>query len=616
MQRFLTGVNYWASNAGADMWRDWREDVVERDLDALAASGVEVLRVFPNWRDFQPVEPVMGGGNAVREYLLTGDRVPENPWYLETAMLERFSILCRLAEERSLRLVVGLITGWMSGRVYCPPALYGKRLFRDPLALLLQQLFIKGFVQRMKSERSIIAWDLGNECCCFDQAESREEAYNWASTLVNAIRAADPTRPVVSGLQVLEPEDVWDIRDHAGLVDILTTHPYPFWMEHGQLTGLDSFRTALFPTAQNEYCGGIGRKPCLVEEVGTMGPMNGDEKAAADFLRVNLWSAWAHGSPGLLWWCAFDQSHLTAPPYDWNMCERELGIMTVEREPKPMLREMSAFRDELEKLDIDLPKRAADGVCILSWGQRDRNGIAFMSFLLAKQAGLTLDFTYCEQELPESDLYILPSVHMEVMSKRSYDALKARVRNGATLFVSIRDGIFTEFEELTGLRVRTSRKAERSGCFVWEGTDLAYHSPHSFDLVPTRAEVLARDDRGEPIFTAAPYGAGRVYFLNFPMEEELLRDEKGTEQPYYRLYEAAGRQMLDTHEFKRTNPNVGVTFHRGEEDSFAVLINYTVGEQDTEVADISGIQPLFGDIQRIPPFSAAVVRLKKKEMER
>ena len=120
MKGFLTGVNYWASNAGADMWRDWREDVVEKDLDALAANGVEVLRVFPNWRDFQPVEPVMGGGNTAREYLLTGDRVPENPWYLETVMLERFSVLCRLAEERGLKLIVGLITGWMSGRMYCP----------------------------------------------------------------------------------------------------------------------------------------------------------------------------------------------------------------------------------------------------------------------------------------------------------------------------------------------------------------------------------------------------------------------------------------------------------------------------------------------------------------
>ncbi len=613
MKRFYVGVNYWASNAGADMWRRWQEDVVEKDLDALAVNGVEVLRVFPNWRDFQPVEPAIGGGNSTREYLLTGDRTPENPWYLDETMLERFSALCRMAEKRGLKLIVGLITGWMSGRLYCPPALYGKRLFCDPLALLLQQLFIRGFVERMKSENCILAWDLGNECAFLDRAESREEAYNWTSTLVNAIRAADPARPVVSGMQALEPEDVWDIRDHAGLVDILTTHPYPFWLEHGQLTGLDSFRTALFPTAQNEYIGGMGRKPCLVEEVGTMGPMNSDEKIASDFLRVNLWSAWAHGSPGLLWWCAFDQAHLTAPPYDWNMCERELGIMTLKREPKSMLREMSAFGRQLERLNIDLPKRAADGVCILSREQRDRYGIAFMSFLLAKQAGLTLDFIYSEQELPESKLYFLPSVHTEVMSKRRYDALKERVRAGATLYISTADGIFTEFEELTGLRVRTSRKAEKAGCFQWEGSGMPYHSPHSFDLVPTRAEVLARDDRGEPIFTAASYGSGTVCFLNYPMEEELLREEKSLDRPYFRLYEAAGRRAFEAHEFNRTNPNVGVTFHRGDGgESYAVLINYTAAEQNAGVTDASGIQPLLGDIQRIPPFSAAVVRFKKE----
>lgn len=29
---FSIGCNYWASHAGTAMWRDWRPDVVRRDL--------------------------------------------------------------------------------------------------------------------------------------------------------------------------------------------------------------------------------------------------------------------------------------------------------------------------------------------------------------------------------------------------------------------------------------------------------------------------------------------------------------------------------------------------------------------------------------------------------
>ena len=60
MKEFMLGVNYWASHAGTDMWRDWNEDIVEKDLKLLADNGLDVLRVFPNWRDFQPVKPVLG----------------------------------------------------------------------------------------------------------------------------------------------------------------------------------------------------------------------------------------------------------------------------------------------------------------------------------------------------------------------------------------------------------------------------------------------------------------------------------------------------------------------------------------------------------------------------
>lgn len=606
MKTFLLGVNYWASHAGVDMWRNWREDVVERDLEILSSNGVNTLRVFPNWRDFQSVEPLFTNNHVLREYRMTGDRLPENPWYLEEVMLQRFETLCRIAQKHNIRLIVGLITGWMSGRLFIPTMLNGKNVYTDPVAQYFEQLFIKGFVERMKAQPSIFAWDLGNEVNCMDRADSWEVAYSWSSMIVNAIKACDQSRPIVSGMHSLEISGIWNIQHQGQLTDILTTHPYPFWVEHAQLTPLTSFRTLMHATAQTQYYASVGGKPCLVEELGSMGPMNLSEELAAGFLKTNLWSNWAHGSPGVLWWCAFDQTELTATPYDWNMFERELGMITIGMEPKPALVQMKQFGRQLEELNLELPPKKTDGVCILSWGQ-DHAGIAFMSFLLGKQAGLTLEFTHCDQSLPDSELYFLPSVRVDNMSRRRYMELKQKVYDGATLYISVRDGTFTEFEAFTGFRVETAARAGKSGHIQFKGTRLDYYKPHQYCLTATRAEVLCRDEAGEPAFGVANYGKGKVYFLNLPLEEMLLDDDKGFEKNWYKIYETVAETLLKNRSLNKSNPKVGMTLH----DGYVVLVNYSKETQDAGLNWTDGDrkpEPVYGDASQIAPFDAAILK--------
>lgn len=610
---YILGVNYWASHAGADMWRDWKEEIVAGDLELLAQNGVEVLRVFPNWRDFQPVEPTFGGNHQFREYRMTGDSYAENPYYLDKVMLERFERFCHIAEEKGLKLIVGLITGWMSGRLFVPPVLYEKNIYTDPTALLLQQLFIKGFVSYMKNQKSIYAWDLGNECNCMDKAASREEAYSWSSVIVNAIRAYDKRRPIISGMHSLELEGVWNIQDQGEITDVLTTHPYPFWIEHCQLAPLDDFRTLLHATAQTQYYATIGKKPCMVEELGSMGPMVCNEEIEAGFLKVNLWSNWANGATGLLWWCAHDQTLLKAPPYDWNMCERELGMIDIKQQPKPSLLELKEFSEQCQKLKIKLPHRMTDGVCILSWGQ-DHWGIAYMSYILAKQSELTLDFVHCDQELPDSKLYFLPSACMTVMSKKRYDLLKQKVYEGATLYISVRDGIFTEFEELTGFQVERSRKAPVQGVVNWENREIPYWKPYQIQLKATRAKVLLQDESENPLFGLAQYGAGKVYFLNFPLEEMLLHNEQGFTESYYEIYTMVAEEILNQRGIRRTNPYVGITIHEGNEVDYAVLINYTAKEQKTGFFldnSYKNMKILHGNADQLEAFGAAILQLEK-----
>ena len=127
---FILGCNYWASNAGADMWRNFDIDTIEKDLKTLSSHGVEYLRVFPNWRDFQPVMPVFSAMGNLVEYHLENDHLPTNPYYLNQKVMDEFSQFLTLCEKYKIKLIVGLITGWMSGRLYIPSALYGKNAFK------------------------------------------------------------------------------------------------------------------------------------------------------------------------------------------------------------------------------------------------------------------------------------------------------------------------------------------------------------------------------------------------------------------------------------------------------------------------------------------------------
>ena len=66
MSSFAIGVNYWDSRSGTDMWKNWDFETVDADFAALAAVGVKNIRVFPNWRDFQPIRKQYAWANQFR----------------------------------------------------------------------------------------------------------------------------------------------------------------------------------------------------------------------------------------------------------------------------------------------------------------------------------------------------------------------------------------------------------------------------------------------------------------------------------------------------------------------------------------------------------------------
>ena len=66
------GCNYWASHAGTSMWSQWDEKVVREDFRLLAETGCNMVRVFPNWKDFRPIEILYVAG---KEFLIHNRKI-------------------------------------------------------------------------------------------------------------------------------------------------------------------------------------------------------------------------------------------------------------------------------------------------------------------------------------------------------------------------------------------------------------------------------------------------------------------------------------------------------------------------------------------------------------
>lgn len=593
---FSVGVNYWASYAGTHMWRDWRPAVIEQDFRQLSEAGIKVLRVFPLWPDFQPIHNVYAGEGSLK-YVADKNEQPlplSGPGSdgMSEEQLGHFDVLADLAEKHRLKLVVGLITGWMSGQLYVPPALEGKDILTDPQSLTWQHKFVTAFVRRFKHKPSIIAWDFGNECNVMQRLTSPYQAYTWSALLSGAIRAEDKTRPVVSGMHSLQAENnaPWRIIDQAATTDVLTTHPYSLWTKYASQDAVNSMRTILHGTAETRLYADVAGKPALTEETGVMGPMTGGEAEKAAFARTALFSNWAHDCKGTFWWCAYDQLSFGYPPYNYASVEAELGLIKEDRTPKPVLTEFKNFSRFIDGLPFKtLPERKTEAVCILTEGQ-DAWAVAYTSFILAKQAGFDFTFQKAGQEIKDAPLYLLPSVKgIDPFYKDYWLKLLDKVKAGATLYLSLDDGYLPTFNEPLGITVSTNSKRRGPVSFGAKlfNDSLVFKVPAERRLLidPKGTTVLAREEDGNPVFLKSSYGKGSIYLLALPLETVLTTTtgafDKG-KPACAAIYKYVAAPLIAQRIVQQTHSSVGVTEHTlNDNEKLVVLINYSAEDAST-----------------------------------
>ncbi|MBR4653861.1 MAG: cellulase family glycosylhydrolase [Kiritimatiellae bacterium] len=624
---FFIGCNYWAKNAGMYMWSQWDRETVEKELAALASYGVTVMRVFPLWSDFQPLTGDCRGGGEYRSFRFRDNKPLPNEAGVDPVMIGRFRTFCDIAERNGIRLVVGIVTGWMSGRHFVPPVFERRNVLVDPDAIMWQTRFVRHFVRELKDHPAIVAWDYGNECNCMGKT-SQSEFYNWMDHIGMAIKAQDPSRPLVSGMHGLSTDDSAraPIRLNGELSDILCTHPYQFYVPGCGKEAFNTMRTELHPTAESLLYRDLGGKPCFVEEIGNLGVnCTSDERTTAG-MRATLFSAWANDLKGCLWWCNSDQEVLEFPPYTLTPNERELGMLRQDLSPKPVMLEMKAFQDFRRSLPFaKLPKARTDAVVVVP---EKESGwpVGFGAYLLARQAGLNPSFAGAERELPESGLYIVCSAGSDTAytwpaQKRIY----AKAKDGATVLIIYSGSArFTQLREHAGVKVdycslsacdRTFKLASYPGrrMSAWDSTTCR--------LLDGEAQVLGRTADGEPVLTRFACGKGCIMVCNAPIDRQTIaRGDVLTGvniMPYYLVIREAVRiSGVKGVVEKGDCPWVGITEHPAPDGSTIVMaINFEPREIVCPIKLKGSLDRVWrgevkADAIKLPPNEAALFSVK------
>ena len=542
--KFTLGANYWASRNATKMWREWDEAEVEKDLIALKEAGLTMLRVFPNWSDFQPIVEIhrtcaeKQPGETVM--FLGEERRPDTPAGhagVDERMMERFETFCRLSEKHGFRLIVCIINGQMTFRIIQPPAYEGKNIFTDPYALKWEARFVDYFVKRTRHLPAIAAWEVGDECIAMELTPHRNLPEVWMRFMNDMIRRADGTRPVIgqNGIWINEHHGnytAWNVLEQAEFNDFLTTHPYGMWGEayNDDFMGV---RSSLFCASHTKGLEDISGRPAFIEEHGARFQEQANRRNLARYARGMLWNAWAADCRAMLWWCAFNQTDMEFPPYDWPEPCLELGAWTRDRTPEPIARTLAGFAAFQKRLPFEaLPKARADALFIV-----DSEEMIHSSYVLARQAGIMPEFQSPQQEIRDAGVYFLPSAAGRAnLRLRQWNRLKEKVRGGATLYLSLNDTFLDSLDKVAGIEV--AFRERRGGEDVCDFGDFRLKVPYEVKrrYQSLTAKVLARNQDGEGVFFVNDYGQGKVYAFAHDIERSFYAAAGQYAQPGWKVY--------------------------------------------------------------------------------
>lgn len=325
------GVNYWPGSCGVEMWARWPEAEIKADLALVRDLGLDTVRFFLRWQDFE---------------------IEEGRY--EAAAFANLDRLLGWCAELGLRAHPSLFVGFMSGGVFWPAWKRGRNLFADPVMVARSGAFAAAATRVIARHREhVLAIDLGNEMNCLADAQSASPAENaaWFGQVTDAVRAVDPGLLIVSGNDQNQLCNDAHRFDRQLGTDFLSMHGYPVPDWHA--VQFDGMGDPLAPDLLPCYCAAARSfAPVMLQEFGTILTSDGPRQHA--YLAAMLPAARRAGANGFLWWCLRDIPALIHPYTKVGM-ESQLGLVDAAGRLKPGLESFVGFARGLDPLAAPEP---------------------------------------------------------------------------------------------------------------------------------------------------------------------------------------------------------------------------------------------------------------------
>lgn len=546
------GVNFWSRRGGPLMWREFDEDVIRAELSLLVEHGLTVTRSFCYWPDFQPAPDV-----------------------IDDTFVQRYRRFLELSAEVGIGTIPTFIVGHMSGQNWNVAWRAGRDLYADGVMLGQQAFFIREMTRRLAGSPAISGWLISNEMPLLGGPTTRDYARAWATVCVQAVRAGGSDLPVSLGdgawtMEVRGSDNGFRLRDQLDLVDFFGPHDYPM--------GTDQARQFYHAALTCELCH-LG-KPVVLEEFGLTSAFAAEEHAGHYYRQV-LHNSLLAGATGWFGWNNTDFDLLGQDPYQHHLYELNFGVSTADGTPKAALREMAAFRQVLDAVDIAACSRPPTLTAILVPSYVDVDHpmvdlpnreiipeITLHAYIAAKRADLSPAVVRESEGVPtDADLLLVPS--NKALLGPTFGALTRLAEGGGHVYISWFAGVsdgqrgawWPKLEPIFGVRHQLRyglNEAVDDDVFATavvdfgdlpSGTTLWFQPAGSDDArayLPVEvldAEVVLADQHNRPVLVRRRIGAGVLYLGTVPVEFfGAARRNANADDETWRLYRALARE--------------------------------------------------------------------------
>jgi len=530
------GVNYWPASCGVQMWQVWPQDEIARDLDLLAALGLNAIRFFLRWQDFEP-----------------------RPGEYDRPAFQRLAWMLGACRQRRILAHPSLFVGWMSGGLFWPEWKAGRSLYSDPFVVERAERFAEEAARAIAPfAHSVLAVDLGNELDVLPESWSSPPAdvESWCRRIAGAVRRGCPGTLIVSGCDhnQVAADSGWRLGGQQG-TDFYSMHAYPVpaWNPIAFDGLTDPLCQALLPF-YTRAARAFG--PVMVQEFSTI--LTRGARQADSYLRAVLDGCRQAGANGFLYWC-FRDIVAQAHPYGKNAFEGTLGLVDAAGKVKPGLEYYLEFAARVQKQPgrTSSPHDGAAGLYFpKEYYNRDNPRNAgndprrltrwlIVADCLLRQLGRSTAIIRGDRPVPDGlRALIIAGAMVNADEARS---LEGWVRAGGRLIWSgpSLSNWGTEFSRLIGgdpVDVRSTRPAAVR-CFDQEWTFADYPQGARLEVAPATAEVVASDSAGIPVVLRNRVGDG-VVVCTLPIVEEAIArvaDQREQRDRWLAWYEGALR---------------------------------------------------------------------------